>query len=236
MRAADDSIDRYVAAIGSIKSYDVTYRRLLFDLPDLKKPETTPVVWLISTNRDVLAVGLGRRFEENIGDTNHNIGILDLRTARPHEAVVNNYSSFSFYLNPIVDGWNGRSLNDQFFLTELLTNQSSTINSLETSPSDSKLIGFQLNNPKLLRGGYVRVWLDPEHGYLPGKVEWYLQIENWHTNTTPGLIALIKRMQVDEFTHVDGKVWVPSRGSDVLITPVGQYKGRWMMGEGMEVD
>ena len=121
-----------------------------------------------------------------------------------------------------------------FFLTDLLTNQNSTFSLLKASPSDQKLVGFQVDNPPKLHGQYVRVWLDTAHGYMPKKMELYVRNESRHT--TDGPIGLTKRMQVDEFTEVEGNIWVPTKGNTVLIAPVGEYKGRVMDGSKMEVD
>jgi|ERR1035437_5961212 hypothetical protein len=236
-RAANEPIDRCVAAIGSIRSYDVTFRREVLDyidLLDLKGTTNIPEVAFTQTNRDVFADGLGRRNEENIGTTNHDVGVLDLRTARPDLAMCNIYRAYPFYINPVVDAANGRSWSDCFFLTDLLTNKNSTFSPFETSPSDGKLVGFQVDNPPMLHGQYVRVWLDPEHDYMPQKVELYMRTESHHTSDGP--IALTKRMQVDEFKQVEATIWVPTKGSSVLIAPAGEYKGRVLDGSKMEVD
>ena len=237
VRADDKLIDRCVAAIKSITSYDVTFRREVLDyidLLDLKYSTNIPEVSFTQTNRDVFAIGIGRRFEEYIGTTNHSMGVLDLRTARPDLAKCNTYQAYPNLINPVVDAANGRSWNECFFLTDLLTNQNSTISPLEASLSDGKMVGFQVDNPPILHDQYVRVWLDTEHGYMPNKVELYMRTESHHT--LDGSVALAGRIQVDEFKQVEKNIWVPTRGSSVIIAQAGEYKGRIVDGSKMEVD
>lgn len=221
-RAANDPVDHCVAAIGSIRSYDVTFRKGYLVLDELASTET---------NRDVFAIGLGRRHEECIGTTNHSVGVLDLRTSRPDSVRCNYLFAYPYYINPVVDAANGHSWSSVMFLTDLLTNRDSTVSRLVASPSEAKLIGFQVDNPSQLNGQYIRLWLDPEHGYMPRKVEEYLRVENRSTPAGLGRIGLAQTILLDEFKQVGENIWVPTKGSAVIVVD-----GHAMAGCAMEID
>ena len=112
MGANNEEIHRCVSAIDSIKSYDVTFRIGLLRYPDfnnLAKSENFPAVMEVRTNRDVFAVALGRRVEEEIGnDALHSLGVTRWGTARPGERSVprvfcftDSRRTYGHYVNPV---------------------------------------------------------------------------------------------------------------------------------------
>lgn len=233
---ADVPVDRCIAAIENIKSFDVISKNYVLEYPDYantNKPDNAPIICSVFTNRDVFAAGSGRRFEQFIGESGCNMGVLDFRKAQPGEATLNDYGTYYSYINPVVDTANGHALNCRLFLKDLLLDPNAAIRPLTERQADSSLIAFQIAAPKF-EGRFLRVWLDVEHGYLPKRVEWYMRAES--SIIPSGPVALIERMEVDEFRKIEGTGWVPIRGTDVTIAPVGELQGRSMGGSGMEVD
>ena len=231
--AVPDAIAHYLTAVKGIQSYDVYYRHVDLDYSDfdnLAKPDA-PVEWDdASTNRQVFAKGLGWRFEQQIGTTNHIIGVLNLQGAPVEESKPKN--DYSDFLNPVI-GTPDMNLEEGYqFLTDLMTDTNSSMEQIGIDSSNSHLFGFEVNNPKL-RGNYLRVWLDAEHGYLVSKAEWYLKTQSSHGMNR---ITLSRVMQVDKFEKADGQLWIPLSGSISMISPAGKFKGRAIMGWKMDVD
>lgn len=230
---AANAVDSYLAAIHSIQSFDMTYRRVDLDFPDfdkLDKPDISSDLDDRSTNREVFARGIGWRLEQGVGTADTIISIFNLRTSPASECKPGeNYSDF---LNPVIGTPDMNSEEGRRFLADLLTDTHSQVSPLEVLSSNANLFGFQVNNPRL-RGNYMRVWLDAEHGYLPAKAEWYLKTESSH-GMNP--IGLTRSMEVDRFIQIASQMWAPMTGRLLTIMPVGKLKGRTIFGWRMELD
>jgi len=223
-----NEIDRCVAAINSIKSYDVTFTIEHLSYPNcnnLAKPDA-PVVAATDTNRDVLAVGLGRRIERGVGNNEtHTIGIIDWNTATTNGRPLAKALTFVLpgltyydYLNPP---------SGNFFLSDLLSDKHFNVTPLESDSSNSVPAGFQIGSS--LSTGFIRMWPDPKYGYLPSKVEWYHEVKD-------GQVSLLYRMQVEKYIQGNDGTWIPAKAILTSIMPTGAAKGREVTGFSMTVD
>lgn len=223
-----NEIDRCVAAIDSIKSYDVTFTIQHLSYPNynnLTKPDAS-VIATTDTNRDVLTVGLGRRIERGVGNNEtHTIGIIDWNTAITNGRPLAKALTFVLpgltyydYLNPPCGN---------FFLSDLLSDKHFNITPLELNASNSETAGFQIGSSAST--GFIQMWPDPKHGYMPSKVEWYHEVKD-------GQISLLYRMEVKKFIQIDDGDWVPAKAILTSIMPTGTAKGREVTGFLMTVD
>jgi hypothetical protein len=223
--ATNDAVGRFLKAVDGIKSYDAT---IVVDMLDYTQTPATPKIVDIETNRDVFAVGLGRRFERNVKGKSFGIGVIDWKTATSTNSqlaralhIIMSGLTYLDYINP--EAGDGLFLPDALKLT---VDGTMAIQPLEALPHDSRLIGFQLENPKK-RGtvhSIIRIWLDSEHGYM-------LKIMEWHNVSATGQIDLINRMEVKKFLKVDEVAWVPAEASIIDI-----FNGREWTGYSMKLD
>jgi hypothetical protein len=223
-----NEIDRCMAAINSIKSYDVTFTIQHLSYPNynnLTKPDAS-VVAITDTNRDVLAVGLGRRIERGVGNNKtHTIGVIDWNTAITNGRPLAKALTFVLPGLTYYDYVNPPSGN--FFLSDLLSDKHFNIIPLEPNATNSEMAGFQVSSSAST--GFIRVWPDPKHGYMPSKVEWYHEVKD-------GQISLLYRMEVEKFIQIDDGDWVPAKAILTSIMPTGTAKGREVTGFLMTVD
>jgi hypothetical protein len=219
--AAYNQIDGCVAAIDGIKSYDVKFRiDTVFGFEESARHTT-------STNRDVFAIGLGRRIENGIGnEKEYRISAISwtaaIASGKPlPKAITLALPGLTYYdyLNPIVG---------DFFLADLLRNQHSNISPLKASPTNPNMVGFQVDNPKL-HGDFICVWLDAEHGYMPGKIEWHQRFDD-------NQLAIAQKMEVEKFVQLGNGAWVPARATNAYVVPIGSDAGRIVVEQTMELD
>jgi hypothetical protein len=161
--------------------------------------------------------------EDRIGSDSHTIAVKEWRTAVKRglplsKAFMRSLPGFTYhdYLNPVI------SLGG-FYLTQFLTDPNSTVKSINALPSEPKLIGFQAANPKV--SGFIRLWLDPDHGCMPKQIEWYQE-------SPDGKAPLAERMEISQFIHIQNGDWVPTEATNLRFTP----KGSTSSGQKMQLD
>jgi hypothetical protein len=210
--STNDAIARFLKVMDGI-SYDATIAVDMLDYAD--GTPATPEIVDIETNRDVFAVGFGRRLERSVKGKDNGSGVIDWKTAtsmRPRLArafmVMLPGLTYLEYINP--DTGYGT------FLSDALKNKKIAIRPLDTTPADLGLVGFQVENPSLddSRKFHIinRIWLDPEHGYM-------LKVMEWHWKFTNGEVSLRNKMQVEKFLKVDEEMWVPAQATESYYNP-----------------
>ena len=223
--STSDAVSRYLRAVEGIKSYDA---KISVSMLDYTQNPAVPKIVDIETNRDVFAFGLGRRFERNVKGEPLGIGVIDWKTATSINSrlgralhVIMPGLTYLDYINP--------EPGDGFFLTDtpkLIVDGKIAIRPLEALPPGSRLIGFQLENPKLNSRVHniIRIWLDPEHGYM-------LKTMEWHQQSVSGELTLLDKMQVEKFIKVDDGIWIPDEANMIHF-----FKGREWTGYSMKLD
>ena len=149
--ATNNPIALFQQSIHKIRSFDVTISVSDWNInvSDYERGTNShsPKIMAVETNRDVFAIGFGRRVERNWNGNPLGISVIDWKTAVSlHEPLADVLLSASgadylAYINPHM-GQEG------CFLTDALNTNSVVISALDTSPTDSKMIGFQLEFPK----------------------------------------------------------------------------------------
>ena len=222
-----DSIKLYEAAIDEVKSYDVTFRIGFLEFPyfsDVKNEENPSSVWYTVTNRDVFAVGLGRRNEDNIWDVErHVISVIDWDSAVASgeplaRAITKSMPGLSYhdYLDPVVG---------DFFMSELLRNPNTKMTALEPEPDHVNWKNFQVD----LGGLRLKLWLDSDHGCLPRKIEWYQK-------TQDGSYLLTEKMSIEDYITIGDGFWVPAIATNERYMTTGSTVGRAFSGQKIEID
>jgi hypothetical protein len=209
-----------LASINGIKSYDVTFRLSMLSFDN--NVTNIAVSW---TSRDVLAIRLGRRIENCLDiPASRDIAIIDWRTAKNSgkplaQAISLSLPGFGYYdyLNPTA----GR-----MFLGDLLVNRFSKIKRLESTSSEGNGVGFEVLNNRV---GAVRLWLDPDHGFLPSTLEFYGGPKGRD-------ILLDRRIHVEKFLRTPGGNWVPSVAVNSRYAPADGAAPLAYSGQKIELD
>jgi hypothetical protein len=223
-----------VGAISRVKSYDaqITVEMLIYSPSNTPGKKAPPEVEFTMTNRDVFAVGFGRRVETFIGmESQHNVGVIDWKTAVDLEQKEVNSKPFLTakpgytyhdYFNPEA-GVNGGETG--VFLADLLTDKKSEIHTLENIQAGERYPGFELNHPGL--NGPIRIWVDSAHGQMPAKIEWFAR--------RSGQTSLTTKLEVEKFIEVEKGTWVPGTATLTSFVPWGPAKGQAIFGFSMNV-
>jgi hypothetical protein len=223
--------DSCVAAMSRIKSYDAQIVVTMVTYPQTK--ENAPEFGFAMTNRDVLAIGLGRRVETYLGmEPNHTIGIIDWKTAedlkakdpssKPFLTAMPGYT-FHDYYNPEA-GIHGGEIG--LFLADLLKDKRTEISPLPKDSTNGSFPGFEVNHPGL--AGPIRVWTDPVHGQMPIKIKWFVR--------RGGESFLGTELDVKNFVDVDSETWVPAKATLTTFMPSSPTGGQAVFGFSMEVE
>jgi hypothetical protein len=222
---AANIVERCAEGILKIRSYDVTYSLQTLNYPNPTEPEKPNVPTrdnTIENKRDVLAFGLGRRFEDFHGTDLQITTVMDWKTASFRENLspaVKVAAALSMlgggYGDSYLDFFNPNC--SGFFLADLLRDSKSTIHMLDSSPPKKGLIGFEVEHPQVREP--VRVWADSEHGYMPAIIETYFVNKN-------GQRELDDRTQVQEFIKVGDETWVPIKGIHDILLASGLNTGK----------
>ena len=226
---AENAAERCAEAIAKIRSYDVAYSVedvMYLDAVQAAKAHLPTRVHSNTLNkRDVMAFGLGRRFEDFVGTNRQVITIFDWTSASAGKLVPCRKGFCSDYEH------RGRSWQwlSGLFQSQLLGvfpggpggDKNSVIHMLDASSSPKGLIGFEVKNPQVPAA--VRAWADPDRGYMPSIIE-------HDTVTKQGRIILRDRIRVTEFTQAGDGVWVPIKGTyddlvAVSLAPGTAYPG-----------
>jgi hypothetical protein len=217
--------ERCAEGILKIRSYDVTYSLGTLNYPNPTEPDKPNVPTrdnTIENKRDVLAFGLGRRFEDFHGTDLQITTVMDWKTASLRENLSpavkvaaaltmlggGGGNSYLDYFNPNCSG---------FFLADLLRDSKLTIHMLDSSPPAKGLVGFEVEHPQVREP--VRVWADPEHGYMPSIIESYFINKNDQRE-------LDERTQVQEFIKIGDDTWVPIKGINDILLASGLNTGK----------
>lgn len=233
----DAELANCIAGISRITSYDVAFRIDNLAFPNWSHPEqneNSSDVFGSETNRDVLAIGMGRRIERGLGgETHRSIAVINWKDAVARKLPLGKALTYLLpgwtyydYLNPRVG---------DFLLTELLRDQRSKVAALEPQSLVFRQRGFQVENPAanvnnvIHTNGYIRVWPDPDHGYRVGKIEWYQPFND-------GRIVLFSRMEVEEFVQIQNVGWVPAKATFCSIAADAPSVGRARSGVAMVID
>jgi len=222
--ATNNPIALFQQAIHKIQSFDVTISVSDWNITisDYERGTNShsPKIIVVETNRDAFAIGFGRRVERNWNGKPLETSVIDWKTAVSlHEPLADVLLSASgadylTYINPHM-GQEG------CFLTDALNTNSVVISALDTSPTDSKMIGFQLEFPKQERFQNVfRIWLDSEHGYMLAKFERLVR----GVPDVDHSLGLIDLMQVEQFIQIDKDIWVPAKAISYNVTSSGEMK------------
>jgi outer membrane lipoprotein-sorting protein len=203
-----NAVAQFQKAINGLKSFDASISVIMLDY---SQNQSNPKIVEVETNRDVFAVGLGRRFERNVSGEKYGIGVIDWKTATSLNSrlanvlnVVSPGLSYLDFVNP--------SPGDGFFLTDVLNDKRVTIQAIYNTNTPT-LFAFQLGSSQLNGNPHtiVRIWLDPEHGYMLNKMEWWNQ-------SPSGLLTLSDRMQVEKSLKVAEGLWVPVKARMIYFS------------------
>jgi hypothetical protein len=180
-----------------IQSYNVVYALDMLNIPSpgASGKAAPPTAEPSRRQRDAFAFGLGRRVEDFLGTAAEMISVTDWRAvtsgANPRARLLYGGPGDGYLqlVDPICWGCS---------LTELLRDANSRIETLDGSSVAKGML--EVHNPELR--GPIRIWADPEHGYLPSIVECYQRDAKDQT-------VLNERTRVTGFVRAGGSIWVP---------------------------
>ena len=229
-----DAILKYLDAASHIKSYDVMMRVTDIDCPKSDDPlqiGNNPVAGMVDPVRDSFAVGVGRRYESYIGDPDmHAVSVRGNTNSYYGGAAAKAAPGMNYcdYIDPFVGlGVDAEGNVRGMVLTDLLREPTTYFTALQASGVGAPRIGVEISTPHL-RGGYIRLWLDPRRGYMPAEIDLYVRGQKGG--------RCLSKTRVSKFFEPSPGVWVPVQGTLLHPVPDGPPRAPAAVGNAMLID